>query len=451
MIDSIKFPSRTLEGLALEQTEQFLKPRTFLDMVYLFFLIFWWVSAFVFTNEVVFRATMFGILIILFIFTPIYVLFSEENKSAASAKNRALKILIFYVLIQLSTPNSSIPALWDPLFFPISYQDLERLIVCLLIPVIMLVSSFLPSNLEYGYSFYIQNIIKVCWSALLILFIFKGISLFILPSGLFIDFDQMLLVTYGLFLLGNVLPGGSKPIKISKDMKMSMNSLFDQYQAMKSRNERIRDALFFGSICLFIFMWLNWIENYKEIFQFIAIIGLFIWFILLFASSEEKGRGFSSVINSITGQTIDPTSVIGSRVQNFAQTIQETQFEKPERVYSIPTDGMKLISKGKTKISASKGSLAVPTVTNKGTALVLMGKSEMETETEGQQTTKEEIEGTTTLWVPPEEWDKIKLKLVPKDMDELSDIELQQAGIHTATEIFEKTKNALDSLKTWKG
>ncbi|MFX0087791.1 MAG: hypothetical protein ACFFAU_19220, partial [Candidatus Hodarchaeota archaeon] len=26
-----------------------------------------------------------------------------------------------------------------------------------------------------------------------------------------------------------------------------------------------------------------------------------------------------------------------------------------------------------------------------------------------------------------------------------------QAGIHTATEIFEKTKNALDSLKTWKG
>jgi hypothetical protein len=451
LIDNFKFPSRTLEGLALEQTEQFLKPRTFLDMVYLFLLIFWWVTAFIFTNNVVFRATMFGILLILFIFTPIYVLFSEDSKSAASSKNRALKLLIFFILIQISTPNSSIPTLWDSSLFPLSYAELERLIVSSLIPAIILVSSFLPNNLEYGYSFYIQNIVRACWSSLLVLFIFKGMTLFILPPAFYIDFDMLLLTIYGLFILGNILPGSSKPVKISKQMKISVDSLFDQYQAMKSRNERIRDALFFGSICLFLFIWLRWIENYIEIFQFIAIIGLFIWFILLFAPSEEKGRGFSSVINSLTGQAIDPTSVIGSRVQNFAQTIQDTEFEKPERVYSIPTDGMKLISKGKTKISASKGSLAVPTVTDKGTALVLMGKSEMETETEDQKTTKEEIDGTTTLWVPPEEWDQIKLKLVPKDMDELSDIELKQAGIDTATEIYEKTKNALDSLKAWKG
>jgi hypothetical protein len=262
---------------------------------------------------------------------------------------------------------------------------------------------------------------------------------------------MLLLLSYGLFLLGNILPSRSKPKQLPKNVNISMESLFEQYHALKSRNEKIRDALFFGSLCLFLFIWLKWIANYVELFQFIAFIGFVIGFILIFTPTEEKGKGFSSVVGSLTGHSIDPTSALGSRVQNFAQSIQETEFKKPERVYSIPTEGFNLIDKGKTKINASKGSLIIPTVTDKGTALVLMGKSEMETEADEQQSTTEEHEGTTTLWVPPEEWDKIKLNLVPKDMDKLSEIDLKHAGLETASDIYEQSKKAFNNLKAWKG
>lgn len=444
-------PSRTLEGLALEQTEKFLKPRTFLDMVYLFFLIFWLVTAFIFTNDAIFRATMFGIIIILFIVTPIYVNLSEGHKAAASSKNRAFKVLLFYIFINILTPNSNIPTLWNPSVFPVSYKVLESIIVCLLVPIGILVSRLQPKNLDYGYSYYIQNFVKSLCFSYIIVFILKGINLLIPPSEIVVDFDKLLLITYSLYLLINILPSVSKPIITSEKVNLSVDNLFNQYQALKSRNERVRDTLFFSSLCLLGFLWLNWIEMYGDVFRFIAVVGLFLWFVLLFAPSKEKGAGFSSVVNSLTGHTIDPSSVVGGRVQNFMKSIQETEFEKPERVYSIPTDGMKLISKGKMTVSAAKGSLAIPTVTDKGTALVLMGKSEMETETEDQQTTKEEIEGTTTLWIPPEEWDKIKLKLDSKDVNDLSEVDLKQAGIEKASEIYDKTKNALENLKSWKG
>lgn len=394
---------------------------------------------------------MFTLLILLFILTPPYLRFSENAKSAASSKNRAMKILIFYILILISTPNSNIPSLWEPSVFPLSYVEVERMIVCLLISLVILLSSFLPDNLEYGYSYYVQNIIRASLSAFLVLFIFKGIRLFISPPDLNINYDLLLLWSYGFFLLGNILPSRVKPKQLPKNVNISMESLFEQYQALKSRNEKIRDALFFGCLCLFLFIWLKWIENYVELFQFIAFIGIVIGFILMFIPSEDKGKGFSSVVGSLTGQSIDPTTVLGSRVQNFAQSIQETEFKKPKRVYSIPTDGLNLIDKGKTKISGSKGSLVIPTVTDKGTALVLMGKSEMVTETDEQKSTTEELEGTTTLWVPREEWDKIKLNLVPKDMDELTNVDLKQAGLETVSEIYEMSKKALNGLKTWKG
>ncbi len=444
-------PSRTLEGLALEQTEKFLKPRTFLDMVYLFFLIFWLVTAFIFTTDAIFRATMFGIIIILFIATPIYVHLSEGHKTAASSKNRAFKVLLFYILINILTPNSNIPTLWDLSVFPVSYKVLESIIVCLLLPIGILVSSLQPKNLDYGYSYYIQNFVKSLCFSYLIVYILKGINLLISPSDLTVDFDILLLIAYSLYLLINVLPGVSKPIITSKKVNISVDNLFNQYQALKSRNERVRDSLFFSSLCLLGFLGLNWIEMHGDVFRFIAVVGLFLWFVLMFAPSKDKGVGFSSLVHSLTGHTIDPSSAVGGRVQNFVKAIQETEFEKPERVYSIPTDGMKIISKGKTTVSAAKGSLAIPTVTDKGTALVLMGKSEMETETENQQTTKEEIEGTTTLWIPPEEWDKIKLKLDSKDLNDLSEVDLKQAGIEKVSEIYDKTKNALESLKSWKG
>ncbi len=110
MTQSYQLPKYgSLEGFALDQTEQFFKPRTFLDMVFLLLLLFWWMSSFLFPKTVMFRATIFAGLLVLFIITPIYMLLKKDGKSAASPLNRAGKILFFYILILIFTPNSTVP------------------------------------------------------------------------------------------------------------------------------------------------------------------------------------------------------------------------------------------------------------------------------------------------------------------------------------------------------
>ncbi|MFX0208331.1 MAG: hypothetical protein ACFFDT_20270 [Candidatus Hodarchaeota archaeon] len=438
---------KSLEGFALDQTEQFFKPRTFLDLVFLLLMIFWWISTFFFPQTGLFRATIFAGLMALFIFTPLYIYFIGDDKSAASSMNRAGKILIFYVLIIISTPNTTIPDIWDSTIL-ISYAELERALVCILIPFTILLSRFSLKILKMGYLFYIQRILQGFLLSSLIFYIFKGIKLYH-PIEIFpMDFDFLLFITFFMFLVSNLFPVAPK------QLTLSTTDLFNQYQALKSPTERFRDALLAGGFFLLIVLLLRWVNSaYVELFQFSAFLSLLIGFILIFTPKKQDSR-FGSLMNAVSGQVrvIDPSSNLGNRVQNFVQTIQETEFQKTERVYTIPTDQMKLVSKGKTSVTARKGAIAVPTVTEKGTALVLMGKSEMETQSKDQETSsKKEIIGTTTIWLKPEEWDKIKLQLSPKEMSELTEIDLKTAGIDATTEIFEKTRKALNDLKSWRG
>ncbi|MFX0149437.1 MAG: hypothetical protein ACFFAJ_01530 [Candidatus Hodarchaeota archaeon] len=438
----------SLESFAIDQTEQFLRPRTFLDMVFLLTLIFWMVSAVFFQGDNLFRASMFFFGIILFFLIPLYMVISPDSKTADSPLNRAIKILIFFVFIYFFTANKPpIFELWDSSTLLLTYAEIERTIVCLLVPLAILWKSFSLETLKFGYIFYIGRILQGYWVATLILFIFRGINLFRPITGFVIDIDILLLIAYGVYLIGNILPGA--PLQVS----LNASNIFDQYNALKSRTERVRDALLSASFVLMIFLFLpGWFSlEYRDFFQYIAFIGLIMGIILIFAPHRHTSAKFGSLVGSLSGQALDPSSQLGNRVQNFARTIRETDFQKPQKVYTIPTDGMKIVSKGKTTLTAKKGAIAVPTVTEKGTALVLMGKSEMKTETEDQQTTTKEIDGTTTVWVPREEWEDIKVQLNPKEMNELTEKELTTAGLESITTIFDTAQSAINDLKTWRG
>lgn len=434
---------RSLESFALHKTEQFLKPRTFLDRIFLLVLFIWWISSVIFQGNAIFRVSMFFAAIGLFFVIPIYIFF-REDQSSSSSLNRAVKILIFYVLILRLTSKDPVLEFWDT-SFPITFSETERTIVSILIPLVILGKSFSPETLKLGNIFYIGRILQGFWKAILVLFIFKGINLYLPVSIIPIDIELLLLLAYVAFMLGSLLPG-IPPLRF-----LSISSLFEQYMALKSRKERFRDALFFSSIALLIFLLLDWLVTYRDLFQYLAFIGLVVGFLWIFAPKKPAETRYSSLLGSISGQTIDPTSHLGNRVQNFAKTIRESEFQKPEKVYTVPTDDLKVIRKGKTTLTTSQGSIVVPTVTPKGTALVLMGKSEMETEAEGQKTIKTEIEGPITLWMPPEEWKSIVEQLIPKELIDLSKSELMAVGLDSLTEIFEMAKNALNDLQSWKG
>ncbi|NHJ00915.1 MAG: hypothetical protein EAX86_02180 [Candidatus Heimdallarchaeota archaeon] len=432
----------SLENFALNKTEQFLKPRTPLDFLFLVLCILWWIIAVVFPSTPIFRGTIFSFAIVVFFLIPIYILFNKEGHTMASPLNRAFKLLLFYLLINFFIPSSNIPNFLPP-SIPITYGEIERTIVCLLIPLTMLIKAFALDTLRIGYLFYIQSIIRGFWTAFIILFIMKGIQLFIPTPLINFDFDLFLLLAFGLYLFGSVLPG------VPKQISFDASSFINQYQALQTRMERIRDALLTSAITLLIFLWLQWINlSNRELFQYIAFICLVMGILLIFAPKKKTQNGLNSLLSSLSqkGNFIDPKSQLGSKVQEYAKSIQAVEFNKPNQVYSIPSESLKLISKGKTSISANKGTLAVPTVTDKGTALVLMGKSEMTTE-EGEKVLGE----TTTIWLPPEEWDRVKVNLQPKKMEEILQTDLKEAGLENFNDLVNKSKHALEELKSWKG
>ena len=248
-------------------------------------------------------------------------------------------------------------------------------------------------------------------------------------------------------IIGIVIPNTPS----SKDI--SINTLLIQSIAIKTRVERVRDGFLSSSLILLVFLWIpNWLfGDLREIIEYSAFFLLIFGIMLLLSPQKKKGDGVRSMLNSLSGNIIDPSSSIGNRVQGFAKTIQETDFKEPDRVFTIPTDDVSIVSKGKTLLKAKKGSIVVPTVTDKGTTLVLMGKSEVTTEGEEQEISTKEVEGTTTIWVPPEEWEEIKLQLNPKKINELTENELILAGIESTAELFNQAKDAISRLKSWKG
>ena len=258
---------------------------------------------------------------------------------------------------------------------------------------------------------------------------------------------ELLLILALIFnIIGLILPNTLQRTHFSIDTLLKQNLLF------KTRIERMRDGFLSASIILLIFLWLpSWIISEREFIEYSAFILLIIGILLLLTPYQRRSNGIGTTLRSLTGNIIDPSTQIGSRVQNFAETIQETSFEKPNRVFTIPSDDLKIVSKGKTTISAKQGSIAVPTVTEKGTTLVLMGQSEIQTEDEKENLETKNVEGTTTIWVPPEQWDEIKLQLDSKDIDELTDKELIKAGLNSTTDLYDKANRAISQLKNWKG
>ncbi len=435
----------SLESFALDQTEEFLRPKTPLDYIFTLALIFWCIVAVIFSGDSPIRATLFGLILILFFVIPISRFFSNDERDIPSPLNRAVKILIGFLIINIVSSASVTFELWDMNFPDLTYYEFESLMACILTPLAIIWNRFDLKTLQFGYFYYVGEVFRGFWIATIVIFILKGFSILFLPESFNFELELLLLAALTFNILGIILPGNSPR------QNVSINTLLRQNFALKNRVERIRDGFLSSSVILLVFLWLGWVVNRKEVIEYLAFFLLIIGVLLLLVPQRKRTNGLNSILNSLTGKIVDPNSQVGGRINEFASAIQETSFEKPARVFTIPTDDMKIISKGKTSISTKKGVIAVPTVTEKGTTLVLMGKSEISTETEEQEVSTKEVDGTTTVWVPPEEWDQIKLQLQSKNVNELTENELISAGLDSTSELFTNVKQAISQLKDWKG
>ncbi|MHA2174776.1 MAG: hypothetical protein ACXABI_08100 [Candidatus Hodarchaeales archaeon] len=436
----------SLESFALDQTEEFLRPKTFLDYIFTLGVIFWLITAVILTENLSVRATIFGILILLFLIIPFSKYFIQQDVDIPSPLNRAMKILIAFIIIDIFGPTIADDELWDQTLLSLSYVELETLFACLLTPFSIIWNRFNPTTLHLGYFHYIGEIFRGVWTASLVTLILRGFSVLTIPQDFLVELESLLILGLGFNIVGLILP---RPLQRTQ---YSIDTLLKQSLLFKTRIERVRDGFLSTSIILLIFLWLpNWIINQREFIEYSAFILLIIGILLLISPQKRRTNGIGTTLRSLTGNLIDPSSQIGNRVQNFAETIQQTSFEKPNRVFTIPSDDLKIFSKGKTSVSARKGSIAVPTVTDKGTTLVLMGQSEIQTEDEKQEVQTKNVEGTTTIWVPPEEWNEMKVQLESKEINELTETELIKAGLDSTTDLYNKANRAISQLRNWKG
>ena len=79
-----------------------------------------------------------------------------------------------------------------------------------------------------------------------------------------------------MFLIGNLFPIAPRQVTLST------TDLFNQYKALRSTTERLRDALLTGGFCLVIVLLIQWVDSvYIEFFQFSAFLNLLIGFLLI--------------------------------------------------------------------------------------------------------------------------------------------------------------------------
>ena len=102
----------SLESFALDQTEEFLRPKTPLDYIFTLALIFWCIIAVTFTGDSAIRATLFGIILLLFLVIPFSKFFSGDERDIPSPLNRAVKILFGFILINIFSSASLSFELW---------------------------------------------------------------------------------------------------------------------------------------------------------------------------------------------------------------------------------------------------------------------------------------------------------------------------------------------------
>ncbi|MHA1971796.1 MAG: hypothetical protein ACTSW1_02315 [Candidatus Hodarchaeales archaeon] len=429
----------SLEGIAVKETEQFFKPRTFVDVVYTICLVFWWVFSF----DIILHSTFFIVLLSILIFTPIYMSFFAREKSSTSSLNKAIKLLFFYILIQVTFPAK----LTFPLFedvFEVSLGDFEQLVVSVSIPIVILLRSFSVDALEFGYLFYLRNILKGVWGSHLVIFIFKNINLLSVPSLDPLSFDLILLTAFLSYILSSFLPVANKIDDIN------LVTIFERYEVLQHPSERIRDHLFTGSLTIILFLVLNWISEYsRTLFSYLAAISVLLGIILLFTPKNENKM--KSTLSRLSKGNHFQSEYVGEKIRNFSNTIKNLEFKEPERVYSVSEKDVSLADKGGTNIIVEEGSIAIPTVTDKGTALVVMGKARLESEEKNNNFEAKEIDGTTTIWLKPEEWDKVKSQFHVEDIVEISEGKLAQIGVKSRNELITKSKNAIEKMKSWNG
>lgn len=419
-----------------------------MDKFYTLLLFFWlFLSIVLGSSENIFRPIILGIIFGTYILSPIFVYYSKDETSTSS-KNKALKFLLIYIILDLITGNSIPFDIFNGTFI-LSYSDLERVILAVMVSSSIIFDRLATKFLLYGYFFYLENVIAGIFYGSASIYVLIGLKT--INRNLIFDLpleEIFLISALSTFVLSILFEPREIPQKL-QTQKTGLMAVQNILMPM-SRIERIKNSsLKIGAIFLIfdflkltnepIFMQIGW--GFVIIFIFLAFFSGFIP-----STNSSANQGLRSLI-----QGNIESKDLRNRINDYSNIIKDIDFKETKEIFLSPNEDVEIFEKGETKFTTGKGSLIVPTVSENGTTLVIHGKSKVEQTTSSTEIEEKVIDGTTTIFVSPKEWKDMKVKLIKKNVDQIQDSDLMNVGISELEELFSKTKESINKLKNWRG
>ncbi len=400
--------------------QDFLRPQSSLDRIYLITLALWFTSAIFISQESLLRVFSFVIMIITLFLSN----FEKKAKQRKlSMMGSAIKLFIIAILISFFTRNSQ-PDVTFPLPPDISYLDIENILIASIFILAIILNGVQFSLMRYhgfqGYLAFLKSLMRGIWLANI--GIFMLIAFNILRNELLSGntWEKLLLYSLALYLCSSLIPYTHNSIT---NLIIHRNSFLS-----------LRDCTLGASITLII---LNFIFHKLTLEIWDSILPLlFIASVILYVFGMEKaGEENALITRSI------------SRTKEMARKISELNFDEPEEVF-ITNKATNILKNQSTKMIANQNSLIIPlSKTKDSVAVEVVGKLELEAKDAIGRIKNESVEKMTFV-LSNNEWLKLKKGLKPRRFLEINLSDFYK-NFNTREELIGSLKNSLSQYKEW--
>ncbi|MHA1167928.1 MAG: hypothetical protein ACTSRU_08915, partial [Candidatus Hodarchaeales archaeon] len=431
-------------SVAKKGAEEFLRPKNALErlfmvsaVVYLFFAIF---------PLKEFRLFFFAIMILTALISWIQVYFGEKQVKSLFSTSLKLILIVFIVLSFFKNTDYESTVV----IAGFTYVEVEKYLAGGLFIVgtftTALKLELLDSKSLDSYNLFLIQIINGIWRGGVVLFILVAFGWIPRQMNTFvIDHELIFTIAIILSLVGAIIP--RKQVSMLSRESLSLDTIL---MGQTNSYSRLRDTLIINLGIIILFTILGIMTDSTNLNQiapllFIAIVVI----IVMEPSDKRKARG--RVSESLQGYSGRLNKQALNKINEMKSRFDNIDYKKPEDVFILPkTDS--ILKKETIDFRPEEGSVIIPVdESENGTAVVVVGKGNIEVEDASGNKKIKEFEGSTTMLLSPEEWLDLKEKKLTKS--KISDIDVKNlpVKVESIDQLTNNVSNAIDRLKSWKG
>jgi hypothetical protein len=457
--------SDLVESYIQSQARDFLRPRTPLERLQLIFTVIWFTFAF-FGNQDIQAVTFFLVLGLISINSLQLIVIDPEIQKNSFFGNIFRFTIFFWLFLLIKKPEITNDVTNDNfLVFDYTFDTIIQMQIYLISSLIILGLLFRYLRLELlkkgsilqmrdNYlDFFFQAFKGIGYAAFLIVIF----SLFqwlpeLAEAQDFPNKQDLILILGSLgVILASQGPQGAG---------MQQIMIKELFLVAQNRFERLRDACLGVGIIILSIIHLTPMLNaeyniYNVIWSDIALI-MFLFgiisFFLGFSESKQADRrkGLSGLADGLTQKTMDFN--MPETFQSVKDSVKDAKVDPNKQQFFKLNQDLPIINKENTQFTAKKNSVAIPVKdTPEGTAVVLVGESELKQKDQSDKIELKNIDGATTVIIPHKTWQDAYQTFEAIKPSEETIQALALKGIESREKLIELAQKSLIDFQNWKG